>query len=349
MISDKSGKLLYVNPAWSKIYGFSSAEAIGQTPGLLHSGLQSKPFYDQMWVDIRDPKKGFWKGELINRCKDGSLVPVLLTITPIRSEDGSIGGYMGTAIDIRFRKELEAKVAHQDRLASVGLLASGIAHEIGTPLGVIRGRAEMLTTQIDESAPSAARIQKSLEVIVGQTDRISRLIQSLLGISRSFGELELRTFEVKQVIDDVMGLVGQNFRADRVTIHLNMEPALEVVADPFRLQQVLLNLLTNAIHAIRKAIKNGRTEGHQLTLSLRTAPGDLVCLEVADSGCGIPAKLQSEIFKPFFTTKQVGEGTGLGLSIVSQLIHEMDGQIGIESTEDVGTTFSVLLKKAPTT
>ncbi|MEN9723445.1 MAG: hypothetical protein RJB38_1431 [Pseudomonadota bacterium] len=347
MISDPKGVLLYVNPAWQRIYGFSESEAVGQTPALLHSGLQSRSFYLEMWNRIRDPQVGHWKGELINRCKDGSLVPVLLTITPMRSPSSQISGYMGVAVDIRFRKELEAKVAHQDRLASVGLLASGIAHEIGTPLGVIRGRAEMIAQQLPSfalEAQPAARVQKSLEVIVGQTDRISRLIQSLLGVSRSFGELQLENTEPKRIIDDVLALIGQNLRTDRVHIFLDIEPGIEVIADPFRLQHILLNLITNSIHAIRKAIQDQKKEGHQLTIALRRQGPSHVLLSITDTGCGIPRSLLHEIFKPFFTTKDVGEGTGLGLSIVSQLIQEIEGSIEVESQEGVGSTFTLTLK-----
>lgn len=349
MISDPAGLLLYVNPAWERIYGYSSEEAVGKTPGLLHSGLQSKDFYNRMWAEIRDPKHGHWKGELVNRCKDGSLVPVLLTITPVRSKSGKIGGYMGIAIDVRSQKELEAKVAHQDRLASVGLLASGIAHEVGTPLGVIRGRAEMIVSQLEtvgtESGAATAKIQKSLEVIIGQADRISRLIQSLLGMSRSFGELKLEVIDPKEVIDDVLALVGQNLRNDQVSINLDLEPGAEAIADASRLRQIVLNLLTNSTHAIRKAIRQGRTEGHELTIRLKRHQ-DRVLLSVADSGCGISEKLLNEIFKPFFTTKDIGEGTGLGLSIVAQLVKEIEATIQVRSTEGVGTTFTVGLRKA---
>jgi PAS domain S-box-containing protein len=144
MISDPRGILQYVNPAWVRTYGYTQKEAIGNKPSLLHSGLHSKAFYQSMWTEISSQETGHWKGELINRCKNGELIPVLLTITPVKSAEAKIIGYMGVAVDIRFKKELEAKVAHQDRLASIGLLASGIAHEIGNPLGVIRGRAELL-------------------------------------------------------------------------------------------------------------------------------------------------------------------------------------------------------------
>src|SRR5690606_13193606 len=95
MISDRKGTLVYVNPAWCRIYQYTAEEAVGNTPSLLHSGIQDKSFYRKMWDDITNPEKGSWKGELVNRAKDGTLVPVLLTITPYRGDDGSILGYMG--------------------------------------------------------------------------------------------------------------------------------------------------------------------------------------------------------------------------------------------------------------
>jgi PAS domain S-box-containing protein len=152
MISDRGGVLVYVNPAWCRVYGYTKEEAIGNSPRLLHSGLQTSEFYRDMWASIQDLNRGYWKGELVNKAKDGTLVPVLLTITPFKNEDGSILGYMAIAVDITYKKELEAKVAHQDRLASIGLLASGLAHEVGTPLGVVRGRAEFLMMKAPDEA-----------------------------------------------------------------------------------------------------------------------------------------------------------------------------------------------------
>ncbi|MFN7685041.1 MAG: two-component system sensor histidine kinase NtrB [Oligoflexia bacterium] len=331
MISDPSGRLVYVNPAWTRTYGYSREEANGKTPSLLHSGLHSRAFYDQMWEEIRNPKKGFWKGELVNRCKDGALIPVLLTITPVKSAHGSLTGYMGVAVDIRFKRELESKVAHQDRLASIGLLASGIAHEIGTPLGVIRGRAEMIQT---EELSSLAK--KSLEVIVRQADRISHLIQSLLGFGRSFGELRMERLDPTTAIEDVLALVGQNIRTDLATVKFEVTPDTLIYADRSRLQHILLNLALNSTQAIKKAISQGRKGPHELKI---LAQGRSI--SVSDSGCGIEPGHLKEIFKPFFTTKDVGEGTGLGLTIVSQLATEIGAEISVESKVGVGTVFTL--------
>lgn len=337
MISDLKGKLTYVNPAWVKIYGYTYNEAIGATPKLLHSGFHSDEFYREMWTAIGDPTIGSWKGELINRTQDGRIIPVLLSITPFKTKKGDLAGYMGIAVDLSYRKEMEAKIAQQDRLASIGLLASGLAHEIGTPLGVIRGRAEFLTMQADNPA-----VQKYMEVIVNQIDRISKLIRSLLRISRSQGDVRIEAVSISAVIEEVLSLVGGKVKSDGIEIVVNIPTSLQVSADYNHLEQVLLNLVMNAAQAIHKAIKDGRAASHQITIQV-TQRSKKIALLIQDTGCGIPPENMKKLFKPFFTTKAVGEGTGLGLAIVSQLLHEMGGEIYTESTVGMGTVFTVLL------
>lgn len=342
MISDRKGTLVYTNPAWCRTYGYSREEALGKTPRLLHSGIQPDSFYGEMWARIQDPAIGHWRGELVNKAKDGTLVPVLLTITPFRSRSGEISGYMGIAVDMTAKKELEAKIAHQDRLASIGLLASGLAHEVGTPLGVVRGRAEFLMMQAENPI-----FKKNLEVITSQIDRISKLIRSLLRVSRSFSDVHVEAIRPAAVADEVIALVGQNLREDQVEIRHEIPQDLTIQGDFGRLEQVLLNLVMNSIHAIRKAKAAGRTEGHFLTLQAVPAdPRDLsggAVIRIQDSGCGISPENMKKLFKPFFTTKDVGEGTGLGLAIVAQLVREMNGEIYAQSSLNVGTTFSIAL------
>jgi two-component system cell cycle sensor histidine kinase/response regulator CckA len=339
MISDPRGRLVYVNPAWTRIYGYSQAEAIGQTPRLLHSGMHDPDFYSRMWASIQDPARQHWRGEVINRAKNGHLVPVLLSITPIRSTliSGQVEGYMGISYDLRQQKELEAKVMHQDRLASIGMLASGLAHEIGTPLGVVQGRAEMISFQTEDPA-----IHKSVEIIQKQTDRISKLIRSLLRMSRSFGDSRLEPILLRAQVEDTLALVGQHFRHDSVPVTLEIDESLQIDCDSGRLQQILLNLFLNAIHAIRRAIQEGRKDGHEFKLTAVPQPENgRVELRIEDSGCGISSEHQRKLFQPFFTTKDVGEGTGLGLAIVAQLVHELQATIRFQSRMGVGTTFTL--------
>jgi two-component system, cell cycle sensor histidine kinase and response regulator CckA len=336
MISNSDGELVYVNPAWSRTYGYSREEAIGSTPRLLHSGHHDKKFYDEMWSKIRDPKIGSWKGEVINKSKDGSLVPVLLTITPFKTSHSNVSGYMGIAVNMTYQKELETKITHQDRLASIGLLASGLAHEIGTPLGVIRGRAEFLSMQSENPA-----VQKNLELITSQIDRISKLIRSLLNISRTTGEVNLEPVALKPLIEEIVLLVGQNLKQEGAEIRIDLPDDILIRADAQRLQQVFLNLFVNSIYAIKKAIKHEPTpRPHHLLVSAHPA-GSKIEIRVNDTGCGIAPEDMKKLFKPFFTTKDVGEGTGLGLPIVAQLVREMQGKISVESKVGQGTTFTL--------
>lgn len=335
MVSDTDGNLVYVNPAWSKTYGYSREEAIGRSPRLLHSGIQPPEFYQMMWAQIRDPKVGHWKGELVNKAKDGTLIPVLLTITPVKGDEGKVTGYMGFAVDMTYMKEMEAKVAHQDRLASIGTLASGLAHEIGTPLGVVRGRAEFLMMKATD--PDAKR---ELEVITSQTDRISKLIRSLLRISRGFSDAVITEVSVGEVAQEVLTLLGQHFNNEGIRVEIEVPAEQRIRADSSRMEQVFLNLMMNSLHAIQKAKSEGKVGPHLLRIYSSEEKGRTL-VRVEDSGCGISAEHMRHLFKPFFTTKDVGKGTGLGLAIVSQLLSEMDSRISVVSQVGEGAVFTM--------
>ncbi len=243
---------------------------------------------------------------------------------------------MGIALDYTKRKELEARVAHQDRLASIGILASGLAHEVGTPLGTIRGRAEFLMMGSKDQTT-----KKSLETIVSQIDRISKLIRSLLRVSRSSGEIRLRELQPSEVVQEVLSLVGQNLSQDSVELRVDL-PAQHTSPAYFeRMVHNLLILVMNAILSIRKV---PRRPDHPHFLVIRSEHRkNRVAIIIEDSGCGIPADHLGKIFQPFFTTKDVGEGTGLGLSIVLQLAREMNTEITVESQVGQGTKFTLLI------
>lgn len=345
MITDLKGVLAYVNPAWTRTYGFSEEEALGHTPRILRSLRHESQFYQSIWKQIKDPHIGYWKGELVNLNKEGHEVPVLLTITPLRAEDGSTFGYMGIALDLTEEKQLRAQIEQQDRLATIGILTSGMAHEIGTPIGVIRGRAEMLLMDNQLKNQNDERLVKNLEIIIKQTDRISGFINSLLKLSRSAGDQHLESLDAANVIRGVLDLLAPKIRNTQIQLEVNLAENLIAYADIGRLEQIIINLVVNAIHAIEKKREASvALESSQYIRIFAFRSTDQIKVSIEDSGCGIPEENMKKIFEPFFTTKPAGQGTGLGLSIVNRIVNEMGGAISVKSREGKGTTFTFTLK-----
>ena len=378
MISDRKGQLTYVNPAWCRTYGYTKEEAIGQTPRLLRSDTQSESFYREMWRQIVDPSVGYWKGELVNRAKDGRLVPVLLAITPYKVAEQTVG-YMGIAVDLTERRSMERQILRQDRLASIGMLATSLAHEIGNPLGVIRGRAEILMESAQSLESDSVDVQQmkdvlrltgsGLHTIVGQIDRISSLIDSLLRIARVPQEIALRDVRLDQVINEVAGLMNEACRRKGIELTTSFDSDSRIaLADPSHLQQILLNLVINSTHAIEderrratgtKVPKNGEVSdslappppprAHRIEIRVRevnNANTPRLLVSVTDTGCGMTPEVKRRLFEPFFTTKSPGQGTGLGLAIVSRLSEEMKAGLRAES-EGVGLGSAFHLELAP--
>ena len=356
MISDRTGRLLYVNKAWTRTYGYSKEEAVGATPRLLRSSHQTDEFYQAMWREILNPSIGYWKGEIVNRAKDGRLVPVLLTITPY-TQDGQILGYMGVAVDLTERRSMERQILRQDRLASIGMLASSLAHEIGNPLGVIRGRAEIMLESMRGGAPSvdaarSARLLQSatqgLDIIVGQIDRIARLIDSLLKISRVPQEITLREVKIRGPVTEVVTLIAETCRRKGIELIDEVEDLI-VFSDSHHLQQILLNLTINAVHAMEEETKRSGRTNHRLTLSSSKRDNGEITIHIADTGCGLSPDVKRRMFEPFYTTKAPGQGTGLGLAIVSRLTDEMQAAINAESDgPGLGTTFHLVFSGSQT-
>ncbi len=239
-------------------------------------------------------------------------------------------------------KEQEAKIIMQDRLASIGLLASSLAHEIGTPLGVIRGRAEYLLMQVSEDE----KIKKNVDVIISQIDRVSKLIRSLLNLARGDQMKLASEVNLNEVVTEVGELLAHEFKTHQIELknEVNFDSTVKVKVQAEPLHQVLLNLLINSIHAIETAVKSGRPDSHFIRLWTEERAG-LWYLNVYDSGCGISEENQRQLFKPFFTTKEIGQGTGLGLATSYRLIEAWGGSIQVESKEGEFTLFKLLLPK----
>ncbi len=238
-------------------------------------------------------------------------------------------------------RQTEAHLRMADRLAGLGRLAAGLAHEIGTPLNVISGRAEALQREL--AGQDAA--QRNLQIISAQIDRIARTVRDMLDFARMKPQRRAVT-DLSAVVQQVLDLVEPQLRSRKITLELSVaDPLPQLSADPDQMQQVFLNLCLNAMDAmsgggvlrVRVAAESRRapdTEGPPLRV---------VCVHFEDSGAGIASEHKERIFDPFFTTKQVGRGTGLGLSVSYGIVREHGGWFAVDSEPGQGTRVVVIL------
>jgi hypothetical protein len=232
--------------------------------------------------------------------------------------------------DVTGRVRLEGQLQHSDKMASIGLLAAGVAHEVNTPLAGISSYAQMLRQQTEADDPRAVLLEK----IEMQSFRAAKIISSLLRFSRS-ADLEQAAVDLNRVILDVLALSELQLTSVNVKIRRELAPSLPVVrGSSSRLQQVFFNLISNA--------RDAMPHGGWLTVATWT-DGESVIAEVRDTGDGIPRDHLRRIYDPFFTTKGVGRGTGLGLSVAYGIVQDHRGSISVDSVPRVGTAFRVAL------
>jgi signal transduction histidine kinase len=227
------------------------------------------------------------------------------------------------------RKRLQDQVRRTERVAELGTLASGMAHEIGTPMNVIHGRADYLMDRVTEEP-----IKRGLRTIITQVERITKVMNQLLSFARRKAPQRI-PLDLRKVIEDGMEMFQERLARNQIRIKMEMaEPCPMVLADADQMSQVLLNLVMNALHAM--------PEGGTLRVGLELER-PMVKLTIVDTGHGIPSEAIGNIYDPFFTTKEFGKGTGLGLTVVKGIIEEHQGSIVVESEEGKGTRFTVLL------
>ncbi len=333
IITRVDGRIIDVNDAFTKIYGYSREEAVDKSTALVQSKHSTPEFYKQMWDSLQ--KFDNWKGEIINRRKDGTEVPIWLSIAPIYL-DGTKIGYMGIESDISELKNLEQQIVQTEKLATTGQLAAGIAHEIGTPLNVISGNAEFMLLDMKESD----RGYQELSVIIEQAKRISQLMRQLLDFARP-KMLSLQAVDVNKVINEVLSFVSLQFQKSSIDIKTELGENLPMVyGDPAHLYQVFLNVVVNAFQAMQKGgglRVRTRTDGEE-------AGKRRLVVTIEDTGEGILPENMEKLFTPFFTTKEPGKGTGLGLAVTRRIVHEHSGDMTIESEPGKGTAVTIWFK-----
>ena len=464
VITDETGRIKWVNAAFSRLTGWAASEAIGQTTRILKSGKHSADFYRGMWTTLLSGST--WRGEMVNRRKDGTRYTEQQTITPVTSADGAVTGFVAVKHDVteqrrlaetlrmreahyrslieniqdmvfvvgpdginryaspsvermlgyppaervgrpalelvhpddvpnvarlyaaaaretgflhsaeyrvrhrdgswrqveavgknmsdgevprdvvvtvrditerrsaeELQQKLEAQLAQREKLAALGELLAGVAHELNNPLSVVVGHATLLRTAADPTVRARG------EKLAAAATRCARIVKNFLALARQHAP-ERDRVDANAVVREVVELLAYQLRVDDVTVTLDLADNLPLFwADPHQLQQVLVNLITNAHHAVRETPAPRR-----VSIAARFDPERLMLrLEVSDSGRGIPPEVEARIFEPFFTTKPVGHGTGLGLPICRGIIEAHGGVLEVEGRPGVGALFRVWL------
>ena len=335
---DAAGDVLFFNEAAESLTEISSSCA-AQRP--LDQLFKREPWLIDLVQKSRPPGQESARGEgdLVTRW--GQKIAVSLTVSPLRDENGAYLGSILLLRDIRHRKELEEDLKRADRLATMGTLAAGLAHEIRNPLGGIKGAAQLLRRAIEDNAP----LCKYTDIMIREVDRVNHLIEQLLDLSRP-AELRLEPLNIHQVLEDVLLLQGAAVEARAITIRKAFDPSLPPISgDRAKLTQVFLNLLKNALESMDGSgtvtlATRVETDFH-IRGSGHRQRQRLIWVDIADEGTGITEEDLPHIFSPFFTTKN--SGTGLGLSLSYRIIKEHGGVMRVESAAGKGTTFKVSL------
>ena len=331
-VTDREGIIVDVNPAFERAYGYNRRELVGQKPRIVRSEKTPPEVYRGMWIALLDPSVGRWSGEIVNIDRAGREHPVLLTITALRDASGEITHFIGVATDLSEQKEFERQVARADRLASLGQLAAGVAHELNTPLANIMLMAESLHRR----APNPW-VSGRAEAITGQVEAAARIVAGLLDFSRHHPP-EVGTVDLAAAVTEAVDFSRGKQSPD---VEIRSEPVdgpLRVRGDRVQLLQVFVNIINNACDAM---------EGRG-TLSIRAGRDDRTTwVSFTDTGPGIPPDVLPHIFEPFFTTKTDGKGTGLGLAIVHGIVRAHQGSVGVDTQVGRGTTFTIRLPSAP--
>ena len=344
VITDAHGTIQYVNPAFSRVSGFSRAEALGKNPRILKSGKQDEAFYRKLWTTILGGE--IWQDEITNRRSDGGLYTEQMTITAVRDQGGEITHFIAIKAEVTERKRLEQQLRQAQKMEAVGRLAGGVAHDFNNMLTIISGYSGLLL----EHPGTVEPLREYVNEIKNAAGRAASLTRQLLAFSRR-QVLAPRVLDLNVVVANIGKMLKPLIGEDIDLLTVLGQSLWPVRADPGQLEQVLLNLAVNA----RDAMPNGgvltiETANVEMdSASAQThfplSPGPYVLLAFSDTGIGMDAETQARVFEPFFTTKEKGKGTGLGLATVYGIVKQSGGYIWVYSEVGKGTTFKIYLPR----
>jgi PAS domain S-box-containing protein len=340
VVLDFQGQIIDWNRRAEQMFGWSKADALGKHPGdLIHRGRADDFTATLVGTHAQD---GRAPSEVPLRRKDGSEVVAEVVGVPLRDPGGRHVADIAIYRDVSERKQMQARLLLADRMAALGTLAAGVAHEINNPLAFVLGNLVFLEDELPRRAPEGtllAEHRSALQEARTGAERIRATVKDLLALARSRDAEAVGEVDVNAVVEFAVKMAEPQLR-HRARIVKRIGAIPRVAAPESRLGQVFLNLLINAA----QAIPEGDPSRNEVRISTRQDPeAGTVIVEVADTGVGIAAEDRQRIFDPFYTTKPVGVGTGLGLSISHSIVASLGGEIAVESAPGRGSTFEVVL------
>ncbi|MEA3246317.1 MAG: PAS domain-containing protein [Gemmatimonadota bacterium] len=344
VITERDGKIVWANPAFGSLSGYTLDECVGRNPrDLVKSGVHGREFYAEMWRVLL--AGDVWRGEIVNRKKDGTRYPEDLTITPVRDDAGAITHFIAIKRDLSGEKELQQRYLHSQKMESVGQLAAGLAHDFNNLLTVINSTAEFATRALPVPSPITA----DLEEIQMAGERAAALTRQLLAFARK-QIVRPEVFAVGARIESVEPML-RRLLGERIQFAVMVAPdAGAVLADPGQVDQAVMNLVVNARDAMPRggslSIEAQAVDVADGDATARgVSAGPYVAIVVADTGVGMPPDVRERLFEPFFTTKAPGKGSGLGLATVYGIMQQSGGAVTVESEEGVGTRMTLLFPR----
>ncbi len=331
---DKSGVIQSANEAIERIFGYTKDEILGRRLGDLVPPSDREEFNSTLSHSLETGNSQIVGAtrEIIGQRKDGTTFPMELGVGEARIGDLRI--FAGITRDLTERRraaaallETERRARAAEELASIGTLTAGLAHEVGGPMNVILGYAQMI-----ENSTSEETVRDRARIIREQVSRISGIIETLLAFARP-RPVQKRPVQMERTLTEVLRFLSEELRKRRVSVEQRLEPVPAIRGDAAKLQQLFLNLFLNALDAM--------PDGGTLRVSVEPCEPGEVEVRVADDGTGIPPEALAKIFEPFFTSKPRGKGSGLGLAVAKGIVSDHDGRIDVASELDKGTEFRV--------
>ena len=339
------GEIIYVNPAFCRMVGWPAAELIGRRPPMPYWADdyldETRAIHDRVLAG-QGPEEGF---ELKFKRRSGEVIDVLIHEAPLIDAQGRHSGWMGSMVDITERKHADERARQQQdrlqstaRLVAMGEMASSIAHELNQPLAAISSYCTGAANLLRSKVPTT-EVLPALDKAVEQAHRAGQVIRRIYSLARP-GEGRFETVNLAERVDAALALMDNEMRQKGIRIALDLAPQAAVDGDPVLLEQVLFNLLRNAMESMRDTAPEQR----QISIALTCADG-YASLTIADRGCGIDPGVAGQLFDPLFTTKP--EGMGMGLAICRSVVENHRGRLSFEANPEGGTQFHVLLPLAP--